>query len=370
MDGMTKISNNEDTVKAVHDVIKDAKAKAAVAQAVTQEQLPFAAEEKPAEPTRLERLAIIPYQIISFIKSLDNIYECRLFGWLLAKAQSVLKLYNKDLRDINMQHALDMTRVTLPGRYLLNPNDKNYKNIVKAFELATKTIDYERDGTTYKLNVIAFPELTRCDGKVMASFVIHRHVWQALLDFSKGHRLFSLPTYIQLTNKYAIILYLLCSQQDQLPQRYGTMRLRQILGCDQLKGYDRGNNLVQKILEPCRRELMAKAPYYYDYSLAKTGRSNRITEVILIPHLNEQPTAAPEGVRRTAATLRLRLDEEVRRYCTDNFKIDPAALERLEGRLIDKGDKAAQLEWLAGIKDRVLVKRVKNPAGYLTRALK
>ena len=52
-----------------------------------------------------EKAAIIPYVIIQSIAALDNIYEARLFGWVLAKAQSVLKLYNKDLAEINLQHA-------------------------------------------------------------------------------------------------------------------------------------------------------------------------------------------------------------------------------------------------------------------------
>ena len=64
--------------------------------------------------------SIIPYSIIGSLSKIENVYELRLFGWILAKAQSVLKLYNKNLADINLQYALDMCEITfLPALKLL-----------------------------------------------------------------------------------------------------------------------------------------------------------------------------------------------------------------------------------------------------------
>lgn len=328
-----------------------------------QTELPFKNDDDPA--------GIIPYEIIATITQFDNIYETRLFGWCLAKAQSVLKLYNKDLRDINLQHALDVTRVTLPARFLLNPGDKNYSNIPKAFTLSTKQIRYTKGDHQYWLNIIAFPEIRRTEtGKMEVTFLLHREVWHALLDFSHGHRLFNLPTYIKLTSKYSVILYLLCSQQDAAPKSYGMMRLKTILGCNTLKGYERGNNFVQKVLAPARSELLAKAPYYFDYSLTKTGSAGRITEVILIPRPNVQYQVRDDATSDKCKELRSRLDAEVRDYCMRVFGINRTPLEKLEHLILALGDKERQLSKLAEIKEAIASRRIKNPAGYFTRSIK
>lgn len=328
-----------------------------------QQSLPFDTQDDPT--------SIIPYEIIATITQFDNIYETRLFGWCLAKAQSVLKLYNKDLREINLQLALDVTRITFPAKLLLNPGDKNYSNISKAFSLRDKKIDYTKDGKQMFLTIIAFPEILKQeDGRLNVTFLLHREVWRALLDFSHGHRLFNLATYIRLTSKYAVIMYLLCSQQDTKPRSYGMTRLRHILGCDSLKGYDRGNNFVQKVLAPARAELIAKAPYYFDYSLTKTGRSNKITEVIIIPQINTQYTQTDDSTRKAVTSLRSRLDKDVRNYCETTFAIRPKPLEKLEPLILALGDKDAQMSKLADIKTQINIRRVKNPAGYFTRALK
>lgn len=353
----------------VHDTITRAREAAMTAHQddppMKSEQtvLPFKNDDDPA--------GIIPYEIIATITQFDNIYETRLFGWCLAKAQSVLKLYNKDLRDINLQHALDVTRVTLPARFLLNPGDKNYSNIPKAFTLATKQIKYTKGDRQYWLNIIAFPEIRRTDtGKMEVSFLLHREVWHALLDFSHGHRLFNLPTYIKLTSKYSVILYLLCSQQDAAPKSYGMTRLKTILGCNTLKGYERGNNFVQKVLAPARAELLAKAPYYFDYSLTKTGSAGRITEVILIPRPNVQYQMRDDATSDKCKELRSRLDAEVRDYCMRVFGIKRTPLEKLEHLILALGDKERQLSKLAEIKEAIAARRIKNPAGYFTRSIK
>lgn len=366
-------TEQEQRLYEAHAVIADGARKAAKAQAEKRER--EAAQETPGEqqlPFKIEEdpTSIIPYEIIATITQFDNIYETRLFGWCLAKAQSVLKLYNKDLRDINLQHALDVCKITLPARYLLNPGDKNYSNISKAFTLANKQIAYTKNGHNYYLNIIAFPEIHKNEGKLECTFYIHREVWHALLDFGHGHRLFNLPTYIRLTSKYAVIMYLLCSQQDAAPRSYGIGKLRAILGCADLKGYDRGNNFVQKVLTPARAELIEKAPYYFDYSLTKTGSAGKITEVIIISRPNTQYTQKRDGVNDTAADLRLRLDDEVKTYCKMNFGIDTKNLERLEPLIIALGDKEAQMIRLSQIKDSIAVRNIKNPAGYFTRAIK
>lgn len=333
-----------------------------------------AAEEQPKKPKPTEeeqeraQLSIIPYPIIRCITQLDNIYETRLFGWVLAKAQSVLKLYNRDLSEINLQHALDLTRVTLPAKLILNEGDKNYSNVERSFGLATKKITYEKENRVFHLNIIAFPELIKDARRSMVTFVIHNEIWHALLDFSKGHRTFSLPTYIKLTSKYAVIMYLLCSNQTR-PINYAAGTLKKLLGCDGKQSYERGFNFVKRVLDPSREELMAKAPYFFDYSCTKSGKSHEITEIIILPRPNPTPVSFDPAATRAACELRLRLDDDVKRYVQEHFAMKPKPLEKLEPLITKLGDKPQQLAKLGEIWQQCTVRRVRNPSGYLTRSL-
>lgn len=332
------------------------------------------AEEQPKKPKLTEeeqerqQLSIIPYPIIRCITQLDNIYETRLFGWVLAKAQSVLKLYNRDLSEINLQHALDLTRVTLPAKLVLNEGDKNYCNVTKSFGLATKKVTYEKENRVYHLNIIAFPELIKDARRSMVTFVIHNEIWHALLDFSKGHRTFSLPTYIKLTSKYAVIMYLLCSNQSR-PINFAVGTLKQLLGCNDKQSYERGFNFVKRVLDPSREELMSKAPYYFDYSCTKSGKSHEITEIIILPRVNPTPVSFDPVATRAACELRLRLDDDVKMYIQERFAMKPKPLEKLEPLITKLGDKPQQLAKLGEIWQQCTARRVRNPSGYLTRSL-
>lgn len=314
------------------------------------------------------RLTLIPYNIVQCLSSLENIYETRLFGWTLAKAQSVLKLYNKDLSSINIEHALGLTRVTIPARLLLNEGDKNYTVLTRAFSLASKKIVYEKDNTIYHLNIIAFPELRKDGRRSMITYVIHNELWHALLDFSRGYRLFSLETYMTLNTKYAIIMYLLISQQSG-PRNYQVETLRQLLGCTS-KAYDKGSNLFARVIDPSRQELMRKAPWYFEYSATKEGKSHRITEIIITPVLNKAFVIDRNSdTAKKGDELRLRLDQPVVDYLADHFGMSAREAEIVETLLLKAGDTPRQLAKLEEIHFRTMTARVKNPAGYLVRSL-
>lgn len=363
----------KDLQQSIHESISQLR-KLAEERARTTPPAAPTAEEQPKKPKPTEeeqerqQLSIIPYPIIRCITQLDNIYETRLFGWVLAKAQSVLKLYNRDLSEINLQHALDLTRVTLPAKLVLNEGDKNYCNVTKSFGLATKKITYERENRVYHLNIIAFPELIKDARRSMVTFVIHNEIWHALLDFSKGHRTFSLPTYIKLTSKYAVIMYLLCSNQTR-PINYAVGTLKQLLGCDGKQSYERGFNFVKRVLDPSRDELMAKAPFYFDYSCTKSGKSHEITEIIILPKANPTPVSFDPVATRAACELRLRLDDDVKLYVQDKFGMKPKALEKLEPLITRLGAKEQQLGKLSEIWRQCSVRKVRNPSGYLTRSI-
>lgn len=320
-----------------------------------------------------EHLAIIPYSIICCLNQLDNIYETRLFGWVLAKAQSVLKLYNKDLSDINIEHAMNLTRVTIPARYLLADGDKNYSNIIKkAFKLADKKITYERDNRYYDLTIIALPEYVKDGRNSYVTFILHNEIWHALLNFSRGYRVFSLTNLMRLSSTYSVILYLLITQQNQ-PITYTTMQLRKLLGCDQLKAYDRGYNFFARIIDPSRKELMEKTTMAFEYTAARSGRGGSYSTITLIPRVNK-PTADASEVEKEKAqlieSLRAHLSDTVKWYLEANFDFDAAGLNVVEKLLPSSWSDDQIIAKLESVRHACAAARVRNRQGYLINTLK
>lgn len=314
---------------------------------------------------------IIPYNLIQAIASLDNIYETRLFGWLIAKAQSVLKLYNKDLGDINLEHAMDVVRVTLPARYLLVEGDRNYRNIKKGFSLASKKIVNERDNIYQELNIIAFPELRKRGGRLEVTFVIHNEMWHALLNFSKGYRIINLPTYMELKSAYSIILYILISQQSQAIT-YQMTTLRQLLGIDGKQSYQRTNSLMERIIKPAKVELDKCSPWTFSWSMTRTGRGGGYHAITLIPHANEAYVRDPQEHPRDThiRQQRVRLDDRVAEYLTQQYDMSPQEQERVEGYLVQMGDWETQIDFLARVRHAARRKDITNHKGYLVNALR
>lgn len=314
--------------------------------------------------------SIIPYSIIGSLAKIENVYELRLFGWILAKAQSVLKLYNKNLAEINLQYALDVAQITMPARYLLVEGDRNYKNIRKAFTLAQKTVEYERNGTEYHLNIIAFPQLLKARKEVMFRCVIHNELWHALLNFSKGYRLVNLQTYMALKSNYSVIMYMIISQQSE-QMNYNIARLKKILGVDGMKAYERNNNFLQKVIERAMSELDEHSPYTFRYGLYRAGRGGGYKEIIIRPQVNASyKPAGSEAVAKEINKQRVRLDEKVVFYLEDTFQMSPQGMEQIEGLLLQIGDTEAQLDYLSMIKEYTNKSRIGNPAGYLVESLR
>lgn len=315
--------------------------------------------------------SIIPYLIIRTLAKIDNIYEMRLFGYIFAKAQSVMKVYNKDLSAINLQHAMNLTRVTLPARYLLQIGDTNYRHIKKAFELSTKFVDYEKEGWETKLNIIAFPQFRKEGRNSLITFVIHNDLWHALLDLSKGYRLVNLPTYMRLKSTYSVILYILISQQKK-PITYHMDTLKHLTGADVNKAYERTSNFITKVVQAAQKELNECSPFTFDYELERSGRGGGYKSITLIPKKNEayKVTEDEKSRDKDLAKQRIRLQPEVVAYLEHNCGMDAKGIESVEGILCQMGDYDVQLRRIAEFKENALRHKITNVAGYVMNCIK
>lgn len=314
---------------------------------------------------------IIPYAIISSLSQVDNIYEMRLFGWIVAKAQSVLKLYNKDLHEINIEHAMNLTRVTLPARYLLGVGDNNYRNIPKAFGLAKKTIDYERDGVEKMLNIIAMPEYIKDGYNSQVTFIIHNELWHALLNFSKGYRLINMPTFLRLKSTYSVIMYLLISNQKN-PMAYRTDTLKRLTGASTQKSYRNNSLFMAKVLDSAKRELDEKAPMTFDYGADRSGKGGAFLDITITPKKNEKfikPSAEAERDRHIDIQ-RVRLDDRVIDYLAHAYLMTRKEMEVVENYVSALGSVEVQISRLAEILTTARRHNAANKKGYLLEALR
>ena len=315
--------------------------------------------------------SIIPYLIVRTLAKIDNIYEMRLFGYIFAKAQSVMKLYNKDLSAINLQHAMNLTRVTLPARYLMQIGDTNYRHIHKAFKLAEKWVDYEKDTWHLKLNIIAFPEFKKEGRNSMITFVIHNDLWHALLDFSQGYRLINLPTYMKLKSIYSVIMYILITQQRK-PMEYHIDTLKKLTGADQNKAYQRTANFITKVIKSAQKELNDTSPYTFTFTLKRSGLGGKYTNIIVNPIKNpdfkieETPTSREKDLDKQ----RIRLDNEVVNYLMHACGLDMKGIEQIENIVAQMGSYDVQIRRIAEIKEAALRNKAKNVAGYIVNSIK
>lgn len=313
--------------------------------------------------------SIIPYTIVESLAQIENIYEMRLFGWVIAKAQSVLKLYNRNLKDINLQYALNLVRVTMPARYVLPDGDTNYNNIKQAFSLAKKTIPYTMMDYHGETNIIAFPEFTKKHGQKYITFVIHNAMWMALLDFSKGYRLVNLATFMRLKSTYSVILYMLVTQQSK-PMTYSIDKLKAITGANIRPAYARNYNFMHKVIDAAKSELDKVSQWSYDYKAIKQGKT--ITAIMLTPtyKADTQPPAMTQQMENHAEMMRCRLDERVTDYLQYNYGMTAKEVMIAERYLPATMTPEQQLTTLADIRTAALHNRAANIKAYLITSLR
>ena len=307
--------------------------------------------------------SIIPYTIIKTLSSFENVYEARLFGWCIAKAQAAAKRYDKNLGQINVQFGLSAARVTFPARYLLQPGEKNYTHIRKAFSLANKTIATK----TMELNIIAFPELMKRGGELYVTFLLHQQLWYALLDFTQGYRIADLEIYMRFRSTYSAIFYLLISQQSS-DYTFSIDYLKKLTGTQDRQSYSRGNNFIQKVVLVAKKELDEIAPWTFDFVTKKDGRA--IGRVAISPHINNKYVPTDVTPREILLeSQRIAMDEKVRDYLQYNIGFNNDELEIVE-RYIPRGMQPLTcIDKLSQIKETAIKNRVSNIKGYIITSL-
>lgn len=292
-----------------------------------------------------------------------------MFGWILAKSQSVIKYYNSDLSEINVERAINLVRITFPARYLLPENDRDYSHITKAFSLANKTIPYKKDNFTYNLNIIAFPELRKEGKQLMFSCVIHNLLWYALLDFQHRYRLVNLYTYMKLGNQSSVIMYIMISQQHEAIT-FKIDDLRELLGATS-GSYKRYNNFLARYLKPAQEELAEKAPYTFQIEELRSGRGNAVKGIRIIPESCASKFENDnEELKKCLHLQRFNSDTRVLDYLSTKCHLSEKQIDVIEPYLSQHGDAQQQIEKIAYIMQKAKKGNIRNLHGYLFASLR
>lgn len=328
--------------------------------------------------TAPEKMLVQSYKFTT-VRNNIGIYGQRLLLRVVEAVQNEMEgLSFKNGRDIRKLDVRAETNLfgekefTMPLSSIMNSRNltDEFKSQVEA--LAFSPVHYE-DGETWKVSPF-FAEVEVKKGTRVLRAVMRPMVWEALMDYSKGFRKFSLDKAMSFKSAYSLRFYQLFSLQTE-PITYSLDELRKMFGLE--KKYKTAQNFIKNTIAVAKEELDSCSPYTFDYEpiTTPTGKAGRpsITAIRFKPkyqmkfdtvegHYQNLVSKHPGAMAVLSTAREKRLMQTfgiTHKGIRNNHKIFEAAVKYLDfDPLIDK------------IARRVSNKRPSNPAGYLVRALK
>lgn len=306
----------------------------------------------------------VSYNIGKLLAQVDDIYQLRMFTWLLCKAQQSTCKYDKNLTEINLSLFLEVGQIEVPLSLITSDTSHARAHIRRAFQLQDKVFHADFKGAPVEIRAIAFPSAVKVNGKWFIRYYIHRSLWFALLDFAKGWRKLDIATLLKIRRPTTMVLYFLIAKQSTL-QTYNTATLRNMLHLG--KGYEKRSNLIARVLKPAQQEL-AQCDTTFDYTFTTLSRTSHddfitITPIALTPERSED-------VSKVADSLQHDLPAEVADYLITKFNATPHDLAILTPLLAHHRTPYEAVDHIARIHTAALRAKASNPMGYLITALR
>ncbi len=157
----------------------------------------------------------------------------------------------------------------------------DYADVIKSFKsLVDKRISFIGNGSFSFGGILNFADKNAGEGTV--TFMVHKFVWKAALDFTKGFTKLDLGIALQLKSPHAMRFYELCRQWKDKPSfTYSVEELRQMFGC--IDKYPRMESFRRCVLDVAMKELREGiSPVYFTYTCNKVGRS--IKTITFVSH--------------------------------------------------------------------------------------
>ncbi len=170
----------------------------------------------------------------------------------------------------------------IPITDIIPNGSKNHHRIKKALKsLRNKTIEYEDDKEWRIIGIVEKPTIKKYSDKLI--FEIQPLIWEAILNFTKGHSKYELDAAMSFKSVYAMRFFEMFSK-NLTPLSFSIETLKERFGLKD-KYTNRPSDFIKRVIIPAKKELDAKSEYSFNYSLHKKGR--QISYIKFLPYYIE-----------------------------------------------------------------------------------
>ncbi len=202
------------------------------------------------------------------IYRLVEICQCALEGQQLNAGYRVNNLLYEGMKEIEMPISA----------FLKDEKDENYTLAKKAlFDLNEKIMEYEDDEIWKPMRIIEVPKLIK---KGSVKFILHKEIYDSLLNFSKGFRRIELRTAMEFESVYSMRFYELLSGKTE-PITYRVEDLKIMFKLEDK--YKLTADFVRRVVEPAQKEMAEKAPFSFTFTPVKHGK--KVVSITFYPYM-------------------------------------------------------------------------------------
>lgn len=300
-----------------------------------------------------------------------SVYEKRIIYRLVEICQAALE--GQKLKGYIMNDLLfdELKEVIMPiSAFLKDEKDENYVLAKKALlDLNNKVIEYEDSEIWKPIRIIEMPKLIK---KGYVRFVLHKEIYEALLNFSKGFRKYELKTAMGFESVYAMRFYELLSGKEGESISYSIENLKIMFKIE--NKYKLTSDVIRWVVMPAQKELNEKAPLGFKYSLIydnSKGRGRKKVKGLKFHVFRNNKNVdewleSKELKKQTALTWDL--DKMVINYLKENYLFDTDEIKHNRDLFIEASKK---LDIMKVLSDKRRIANDKtNPKGYIINTLR
>ncbi len=309
---------------------------------------------------------VIQSYIVTAARYDFDVYEKRIVYRLVEMCQDQIegKKLNAGFR-IDPLIFNEMKEITIPiSSFLKDEEDQNYTRAKEALRsLRNKTFEYSTPEKPWKL--IGLIEMPEFNSTGFAKFRIHKEVYEAILNFSKGFRKLELQTAMSFDTVYAMRFYELFSGKKE-PITYKIEDLKIMFHLE--NKYKLNADFIKRVIEPAKKEMDEKAPYSFTYKKNIIGR--KLISLTFFPysiHKNRDEKLEMTELKKQLSISTL--DKMIVNYLKENYYFSSEEIKNnMDTFLIANKQLPDIMNFLAN--KRRAASDKKNPKGWLISAIK
>jgi plasmid replication initiation protein len=310
---------------------------------------------------------VIQSYIVTAAKYDFCVYEKRILYRLVEMCQADIEgqKLNANFR-INPLVYEDMKEIEMPiSAFMKDEKDENYSRAKKALmALNEKRMEYEDENEWKPIRLIELPKL---DKRGMVKFVLHKEIYQAILDFSHGFRKYELATAMSFDSVYTMRFYELLSGKNK-PITYTIEDLKIMFGVHEK--YKLVGDFLRYVVGRAKKELDEKAPFSFEFKQEKVKGSKKVYALTFYPYkiaANRDETLEKRELQEKIS-LRWVIDRMFVDYLKQNYLFTNVEIRR-NMETFQKA--AAQLNFMDFLeRKRREAQKAKNPKGWIINAIK